>query len=58
MGVPFEALLPYAIMLGVGPDPDVKGVRVLIPVDVRLHRRGSFEDQTHAEWREEGKAFD
>ncbi|CAL3969193.1 unnamed protein product [Diplocarpon coronariae] len=42
MGVPFEALLPYGIMLA---------------VHVRYHGSRNVQDQTHAERREEGKTF-
>ncbi len=63
MGVPFEALIPYAIMLGVcasQPSPhsfyELNGC-ILSTADVRCDRSRSFEDQAHAEWRKEGQTF-
>ena len=48
MGVPFEALLPYAIMLGVRrPAADV--VASLTVTDVRLHWSDAVQGPTHAE---------
>ena len=58
MGVPFEALIPYAIMLGVRLTPPTSNTEILIPsLDVRHHWGGPFENKTHAEWRKESKAF-
>lgn len=58
MGVPFEALLPYAIMLGVRPSPLINQTQTLThPTDVRHLGCGPLKDQTHAEWGEKSKAF-
>ena len=60
MGVPFEALLPYGIMLGVRTNlPAPHQTKALTPrTDVRNLRSGPLKDQTHAERRQESKTLD
>jgi hypothetical protein len=60
MGVPFEALIPFGIMLAVRLFLGLvlNGTRWLtVCADVRGYRSGNVEDQTHAERRQEGEAF-
>ena len=58
MGVPFEALIPYAIMLGVRLNPPNSNTEILIPlIDVWHHWGGPFDNKTHAEWWKESKTF-
>ena len=53
MGVPFEALIPYAIMLGVRTFLSLDEIQALTYViDVRHLWSGPFQDPAHAEWRE------
>jgi hypothetical protein len=58
MGVPFEALIPYGIMLAVGnstlPPP---ALLTSLMLDVWHHRSRHGEDQTHAKRRKTRAAF-
>ena len=62
MGVPFEALLPYAVILSVRTSLILLRIyeaRALThTIDVRRHRCGPFSDQDLAKRGEETKAFD
>ena len=59
MGVPFEALLPYAVMVGVRNSPLSNRIQALKHLtDVRPHGSGPFKDQAYAEWRQKSKALD
>jgi hypothetical protein len=59
MGVPFEALIPYGIMLAVSPYNTslTSQWHILSFADVRHYRSRSFEGQAYAERRKEGEAF-
>jgi hypothetical protein len=54
MGVPFEALLPYAIMTGVRCAPPLAAAALLTaPAVLRIQRRVGREAQGDAERRQE-----
>ncbi|GAM87819.1 hypothetical protein ANO11243_058470 [Dothideomycetidae sp. 11243] len=60
MGVPFETLLPYAVILGVSIDPEPEeNLPLTSPTtDVRRQRCCALETQTHAKRRQERQTFD
>jgi hypothetical protein len=60
MGVPFEALLPYGIMMVVSPTPPSPQSRTTVtraPLDVRNHWRHPLQTQKHAKRRKARTAF-
>ena len=60
MGVPFEALIPYAIMLGVRTSLPLNETQEATDTfsDVRRHRSGPFQDPIYAKRREKTQICD